>query len=77
MQELDGEWRLGNRVPPAARDFDVWMSDGSVRRARWAAWFAGGGFHFMDCWHPLQNVICDPARVQAWRIPSPGSVEGR
>lgn len=65
---LPPEWELGDRVPPVPASFDVWMTDGSVRRVRWAPFCLGGGLHFMDCWHPMQNVICDPARVQGWRI---------
>lgn len=66
--ETDHEWHLGDRVPPVPADFDVWMTDDSVRRVRWAAWFCGGGLHFMDCQHPAQNSICNPERVQAWLL---------
>lgn len=64
------DWELGERVPNVAADFDVWLTDGTVRRVRHVETFMGAALHFMDCQHPLSNVYCPTARVQGWRLAS-------
>ena len=66
--EPQSEWMLGNNVPRGvAADFDVWLTDRSVRHVRHVD-SVMGVLHFMDCTHLLQNVNCDDLRVQGWRI---------
>ena len=65
------DWQLGDRVPDARADFEVWLADGSVRKVHHVETILGHSLYFMDCTHPLQNVHCSPARVQAWRLAPP------
>lgn len=66
------DWELGHRVPQNAKaEFDVWLTDGSVRRVHFAESLMGGVLHFMDCTHPMQNVYCHDLNVQAWRMVTP------
>lgn len=43
----------------------VWLDDGSVRLAQVRY---GGCYTLLDCWHPMQNIILDGDRIQAWRL---------
>lgn len=67
---MSDEWILGN--PARARPFmdaelEVWLDDGAVRRARLTR-ETQPYLRFLDCWHPLQNCILNPERIQAWRM---------
>ena len=79
MQELTGEWIIGSKPRPYddINAFQVWLDDGSVRRARrvgnWSTALNPGTLCFTDCTHPLANVICHEPRIRAWRIDLPPS----
>jgi hypothetical protein len=74
MQELNGEWLIGSKPSQFddIHDFELWMDDGSIRLARRVGnrsdSLTPGTMAFTDCRHPLQNVICDESRIQAWRV---------
>lgn len=68
------DWIIGSKPRrfDDANAFDLWMRDGSVRRARRVGNeslnITPGTLIFTDCQHPLQNVVCDERDVQGWRI---------
>lgn len=60
--------------PPKFDDinvYQVWVN-GYVRLVRRVGnrsmFLSPGTLAFVDCNHPLQNVICDEKQVQAWRL---------
>lgn len=60
------EWIIGN--PHHARPWcdapiEVWTGT-STRRVQ----MLDGWYRYLDCWHPMQNTICDIDQVQAWRF---------
>lgn len=77
MRELLDEWIIGAKPRPFdnIHDFELWMDDGHVRRARRVGnrslSITPGTMVFTECKHPLSNVICDESRIRAWRIASP------
>lgn len=65
------DWQIGNRVPYLGLPFKVWLNDGSVRATKYVRTMMGPMLHFIDCTHPLQNVVCDPENVRGWRLATP------
>ena len=45
----------------------VWMRSGAVREAL-SHYACAPYLMFTDCTHPLQNAICHPDGVMAWRL---------
>lgn len=62
------DWQTDEKMPCVPVEFDVWLTDGSVRRVKCAQSFIGGTIQFMDCTHPAQNAYCAPLRVVGWRV---------
>lgn len=77
MQELTGEWIVGSKPRPFddINEFELWLDDGSVRKAHrvgnQGTILTPGTLAFTDCTHPSSNVICDEARIRAWRVRVP------
>ena len=80
MEHL-GEWIIWSKPRPYddLNTFEVW-ANGQVRRAKRAgsrsSLLTPGQLYFVDCTHLLQNVICDEARIDAWRIVATPSQAG-
>ena len=73
MSEQIDEWIIGSRPRPYddIHMFRVWLDCGAVRLARRCGNdgpMTPGQMIFLDCSHPIQNVICDESRIRAWRI---------
>jgi hypothetical protein len=63
--KLDGfeetEWEMGR--PPSWIEIDMWIGD-HVRRG----WIRGETAIFLDCSHPMQNMVVDVDAIKAWRV---------
>jgi len=74
MREPLGEWIMVGkpRTFDDIHDFELWMDDGSVRKAHrvgnQSMSLTPGTMAFTDCTHQLSNVICDESRIRAWRV---------
>jgi hypothetical protein len=67
------DWEVDERMPryDDIREFEVWLSDGSVRTVRRVGgksnYYTPGTLVFLDCTHPMQNALCDEDRIMGWR----------
>lgn len=67
------EWEVNEAMPKYddLREFEVWLSNGSVRTVRRignrSTLYSPGTLVFTDCTHPQQNVLCDEENVIGWR----------
>lgn len=64
------EWIMGSPArakPWLDAPIQVWLDNGSVRLCRVRGL---GCYSLLDCRHPMDNVILDGERIQAWRFAS-------
>ena len=66
------DWEQGHSVPlGTSAEYDVALTDGTVRRVRRVETLLGSMLHFVDCTNPAQNACCQEQRVRAWRLAQP------
>lgn len=66
------DWEIAEKMPrfDDVSTYEVWIG-ASVRKVKrsnnQSCTFFPGTLLYVDCRHPIQNVLCDESKVQAWR----------
>ena len=69
MEQLNTEWVIGNRLPMVnGYDFQVHLTNGTVRRVGRRPIVDYWSLFFKDCTHPAQNAYCSTDDIKAWKL---------